>query len=133
MLDPFYSERPVFVKRPFMAAGRKWGYDQEFSWSTRGVPEETAATLYYQGFLKHDPALVVEQKVGDGLDELTLPELMNKVDELNALVRRHTTTKTNYERNKVKKVRGVGDTSRAKQIGHIRRWRNGPAAKFENM
>ena len=131
--EPFYADRPVFVKIPFSAAGRKWERGQHFDWSVRGIKEEKVALLYKQNFLLHDTKRVVEQKVGDGLDELSLEELMTLTDQINEKVAQHTTTKTNYTKSKVKKVTGKGEISRQNQIRNIRRFRQTSAAKFETM
>ena len=129
--EPFYAERPVFVKIAFKAAGRDWQVGEEFPWSTRGIKESKVAMLYKQNFLKHDKTAVVEQKIGDGLDEMLFEELMNLTNKINEKVEAHTTNKSNYNKAKVKKVTGSSEISRQNQIRNIRRFRQSGAAWME--
>ena len=113
---------PLFVKAPagLTWAGRFYDRGKEFPWKTLGIPFATAKIYFNDDILYHSEVLTVEQKVGDGLDALSVGELHDLVDKLNESVLKNAAGNSNkFKREKVKKSQIVN-----KQRGLIRSWRN---------
>lgn len=115
---PFQYDRPVFVKIPFDAQGRKWQLQEHFPWKELSVDQGKAQVLYNNGFLYHNPELESKAKVGDGLDELDVESLSKLVDSINSKVKAKTNSQADYDRKKCKKSKILD-----KQRGLIRSWR----------
>jgi hypothetical protein len=126
MTDVYYKElqdsMPTFVKA---AAGITWNgrfYEsgKEFPWKTLGVTFDQARILFHSHQLFHSDKLTVEQKVGDGLDAMTIDQLNYLVDGFNVKVKANAKdNKLKYDREKCKHSRVV-----SKQRGLIRSWRS---------
>lgn len=127
------TDQPVFVRAtpPGMDyikfAGRKYKKGDHLPWKELGFEYETIKRFMDLHFLHHSEAKVVETKVGDGLDMMTVEELLSLVDKINAKVKANTSTINDFNRYKCKKSR-----NRSKQMGLIRSWRR-HYGKFESM
>lgn len=115
---PLQLDRPVFVKVPFTAGGRKLKKNQEFKWKELSVDEKTVLTFYNQRMIYHNSDLEIERKVGDGLEELDVTGLHVVVDNINTKVKAKTSSQADFDRKKCKKSK-IAD----KQRGLIRSWR----------
>ena len=113
---------PTFVKAfsgiawnsRFYAAGK------EFPWKTLGVTFDQARILFLNHQIYHSDKLAAENKVGDGLDALTIEQLHGLVKTFNEKVKLNAgESKVKYDREKCKFSRIVD-----KQRGLIRSWRN---------
>ena len=120
MTASFQVDRPVFVKIPFVGAGKNWTVGQQFKWQAMSMKEETIAQLFYNDYLMHseEAEQLVESKViGDGLEELDIEDLNALVKKINEKVLLKV-GQTKFIRMKV-----PSSTIKDKQIGKIRRWR----------
>lgn len=120
----FQVDWPVFVKQPFDSFGKRWKKGEEFNWINQQFNSvdfwkirKKVQTLYNQGFIHHDSSREVEQKVGDRLGELDADDLMSLCRQLNAIVKKRTTTTKEYQDKKIKQSKIV-----EKQRGIIRAW-----------
>jgi len=120
----FQEVKPVFVKRPFSAYGKQWKYGEEFNWINQPSRKEDwdrqrkrTQTLYNQGFIHHDSARESANKVGDRLSELNGSKLYELVSQLNAIVKKQTSSMTEFTEKKCK-LSKIDD----KQRGLIRQW-----------
>lgn len=115
---PFQLDRPLFVRIPVEAAGKKWEAGQEFKWKEMSMPEQNVMKLYNQRVLHHNSELEKKVKAGDGLEELNIDGLHAVVDSINAKVKAKTANASAYEGQKCKKSKILD-----KQRGLIRSWR----------
>lgn len=117
----FQDSLPVFVKKPsgITWAGRFYAQGKEFPWKTLSVTFDQARTLFYSDQVMHSDKLTEENKIGDGLDTLSLDELKVIVNNINTKVKAHTgDNKKQYNLKKCKQSTVVD-----KQRGLIRSWR----------
>jgi hypothetical protein len=110
---------PVFIKMPVTANGKNWKRGEHFNWLEQGIPQDKVATLYASGYIHHNSELVVQNKVGDRLSELSGKQLETLVNLLNAEVKSRTSSTSEYNTKKCKKSK-IDD----KQRGLIRRFLN---------
>jgi hypothetical protein len=122
----FQEYKPVFVKTPFAAFGKQWKPGEEFNWMVQPCKEEDwdrmrkrIQQFYRLGKIHHDSAREVEQKVGDRLGELNTEKLQSLVRQVNAVVKKNTTTSKEAENKRLKQSK-IDD----KQRGLIRAWLN---------
>lgn len=115
---------PVFVKTPFTAFGKEWKRGEEFNWMNQQFRAEdweqqlhNVHNLFNSNFLHHDSSREEETKVGDRLNEMNGEQLYRLVSQLNAEVKRRTTSAKEFADKKCKSSKI--DT---KQRGLIRRW-----------
>lgn len=117
MTHPSYlgwqKDWPLFVKVPF--AHYKQG--DFFDWIERDVTEERVAALYANGQVYHNKELETQQKVGDRLNEMNGEQLYRLVSQLNAEVKRRTTSAKEFADKKCKSSK-----IDPKQRGLVRRW-----------
>lgn len=117
-------DRPVFIKLPFTAFGKKWEKGEHFNWSNYPYREEdhrkilrTINDMYLSGKIHHDSSREVEQKVGDRLGELNSEETLSLVRQCNAVIKKRVTTDKEYQNKKIKQSKLID-----KQRGLIRAW-----------
>lgn len=117
-------ERPVFVKTPFTAFGRKWQPGKQFNWQEQPCRSEdyvkvmhSVHSLYKTGKIHHDSAREDTSGVGDRLHEFRARDLEKLVNLVNALVKKRSNT-AKEARDKSMKYSKVVD----KQRGLIRSW-----------
>ena len=122
----FQETKPVFVKTPFAAFGKQWKPGEEFNWMVQPCKEEDwdrirkrIQQFYKLGKIHHDSAREVEQKVGDRLGELNTEKLQSLVRQVNAVVKKRTTTSKEFQDKRLKQSKIEG-----KQRGLIRAWLN---------
>ena len=117
-------DRPVFVKIPFSAFGRKWERGQNFNWLDQPFRAEdwmkqlnNVHQLYLSGHVHHDTQKEVANKVGDRLSEMNRKRLDSLVRLVNAEVKKNTGSKAEFDKKKCK-----FSSIDSKQRGLIRQW-----------
>jgi hypothetical protein len=131
----FQEKSAVFVKIPITAYGKTWKAGEEFNWITQPCRAEdwdkmrlTVASLYNQGKLHHDSAREVQNKIGDRLGELNTEKLISLVRQVNAIVKRRSTTEKEFQDKRLKQSKIP-----EKQRGIIRAWLNRNAWALEEF
>ena len=122
----FQEDRPVFVRLPFNAYNKSWKVGEEYNWQAYSCRVEDVDKVrlrtkvqYDTGFLHHDSAREVEQKVGDRLGELNTEKLLSLVKQMNVIVKKRTTTEKEFQDKRVKQSKIP-----EKQRGILRAWLN---------
>lgn len=124
---------PVFVRATIPGlgylkfGGRKYKVGDHLPWKELHVSYDVVKKMMDLHYLHHSDERTVDHKVGDGLDTMTIEELENLVDSLNAKVKENTATEIAYNKYKCKRSK-----IRDKQMGLIRSWRR-HYGKFESM
>ena len=118
---PFQHDRPLYVKIPFTAKGKRYERGDNFPWEVMKINPEKVELLYKNDFVHHSDKLERENKgvIGDGLHELTVAQLHDLVGKINEKVLTKAKTNDEYKKKKCPKSQ-VHD----RQVGLIRRWRN---------
>lgn len=122
----FQEAKPVFVKTGFIAFGKRWKPGEEFNWIVQPCRAEdfdrmrkTVKQMYDLGKIHHDSSREIEQKVGDRLGELNTEKLTSLVRQMNAIVKKRTTTEKEFQDKRVKQSKIP-----EKQRGILRAWLN---------
>jgi hypothetical protein len=81
----FNPMRPVFVKFPqgLNFGGTKYKKSQEVPWVYLGIDEERIKILVQNGILYHSYELEKQNKVGDGLQEMSFDQLKTLYNLMN--------------------------------------------------
>lgn len=112
---------PLFVFRPFNAAGKQWKRGEVFNWLAYHIKPEDVAQLYNAEYVFHNKDLEKQNKVGDRLIEFDRKTIDELIDRLNLLVKEQTITKDQYERTRCRKTQAKDLT---RQIGLIKSFLN---------
>jgi hypothetical protein len=100
----FNPMRPVFVKFPqgVNFGGTKYKKSQEVPWVYLGIDEERIRILVQNDFLYHNYELEEQNKVGDGLQQMSFDQLKTLYGLLNSEVKNRCSTKEEFNKNKIK-------------------------------
>jgi hypothetical protein len=119
-------DHTVFIKLPFNAYGKVWKSGEEFNWTSQPCRAEDffkmkvlINNLYTSGKIHHDSSREVQQKVGDRLGELNTEQLTSVIRQMNAVVKKRTTTDREFQDKRIKQSK-IPD----KQRGILRAWLN---------
>jgi hypothetical protein len=100
----FNPMRPVFVKFPqgLNFGGTKYKKSQEVPWVYLGIDEERIKILVQNDILYHSYELEKQNKVGDGLQEMSFDQLKTLYNLMNSELKNRSLTKEDYNKNKIK-------------------------------
>ena len=114
--------KPLFVRgmnRPIVWKAKSYTFQQEFKWVELDVPQNVVENLYAINMLYHDDRLVVQNDLGDKLDDCDIKQLETFVNLMNSHIKTVSTTTKQAQDSRIRKSKSVD-----KQKAMIRTWLN---------